>query len=211
MSLRNNQPKTPLWDPEADTEDISGVSDAPTIPPPFDLEGFARETMRRDEPSRKAPSEMPTQPPPATAEHTKHPSSRARVKVDTKLDASDPARAKLCEKFFAGDYAGALQLAEELVETDANDESARDFVEECRRLLEKDYVARLGSLDKVPTLRVSPTQLRALAIDHQAGFLLSRVDGVSSLDNLLDVSAMPRLDALRLIHRLFEEGVIGFE
>jgi hypothetical protein len=34
------------------------------------------------------------------------------------------------------------------------------------------------------------------------------VDGVSTLEVLLDVSAMPRLDALRLVAKLVDDGIL---
>ena len=45
--------------------------------------------------------------------------------------------------------------------------------------------------DRVPVVMVAREQLRWLSIDHRAGFLLSHVDGVSSLEMILDVSGMP--------------------
>jgi len=46
------------------------------------------------------------------------------------------------------------------------------------------------------------------SLDHQAGFLLSRIDGVSTLDALLDVCAMPRPEALQLVAKLVRDGVL---
>jgi hypothetical protein len=53
-------------------------------------------------------------------------------------------------------------------------------------------------------------QLRWLSIDHRAGFLLSHVDGVSSLEMILDVSGMPTLDALKILCELAQQRVISF-
>ena len=78
-------------------------------------------------------------------------------------------------------------------------------------MLERAYAARLGSLDRVPVLAVTLQELRNRSLDPQAGFLLSRIDGVSTLDALLDVCAMPRLDALRLVMQLVEEEILRLE
>ena len=53
-------------------------------------------------------------------------------------------------------------------------------------------------------------QLRWLSIDHRAGFVLSLVDGVSSLEMILDVSGMPTLDALRILYELMQQRIISF-
>ncbi len=61
-----------------------------------------------------------------------------------------------------------------------------------------------------PVVAVSGELLRHLPLDHRAGFLLSVMDGTMDLEAVIDVSAMPRADALRIVRRLFESGVIVF-
>jgi hypothetical protein len=51
-------------------------------------------------------------------------------------------------------------------------------------------------------------QLRALPLDHRAGFLLSMVGMVQSVDELLDISGMSRGEAMRLLCDLVDLGVI---
>ena len=43
----------------------------------------------------------------------------------------------------------------------------------------------------------------------RAGFLLSLVDGISSIEELLDISSMPRLEALRILYGLLDQRVIA--
>jgi hypothetical protein len=61
-----------------------------------------------------------------------------------------------------------------------------------------------------PVIAMSPEQLRRLPLDHRAGFLLSLMDGSMDLETVVEVSAMPRSDALRAVRDLFESGVVGF-
>jgi hypothetical protein len=58
---------------------------------------------------------------------------------------------------------------------------------------------------------VRDVDLRWLGLDHRAGFLLSRIDGHASLDEVLDVSGMPRLEALRTLVDLCEAGALTFD
>jgi hypothetical protein len=71
------------------------------------------------------------------------------------------------------------------------------------------YAARLGSLEQVPAVIVQRTQLRWLSIDHRAGFVLSLIDGSSSLEMVLDVSGMPRLDAMRILVELIAQRIVA--
>jgi hypothetical protein len=45
-------------------------------------------------------------------------------------------------------------------------------------------------------------------MDHHAGFLLSMVDGRFTVEELVDASGMPPLDALRILVELLQHSVI---
>jgi hypothetical protein len=56
---------------------------------------------------------------------------------------------------------------------------------------------------------IQQEEIRWLSLDHRAGFLLSLIDGSLSIEELLDVCGMPRLDALRILFGLFDQRVIA--
>jgi hypothetical protein len=201
--------------------DISALLEdweSPTVPPPFDLESFAREHSGGDM-ARQVPSDRPTEPAPEDPSESntrlrKHrPASPPSAGGGADVHPSDTQelRARLADRFFEGEYEQALALAEQLVTLRPDDVSAKDFADECRRMLEKEQGKLIGSLDRVPKLAMSMHQVQSLALDHRAGFLLSRVDGDSSLDALLDVVGMPRVEALRIVAELVDAGVLRLE
>ncbi len=114
------------------------------------------------------------------------------------------------ERFSLGDYSGALVVAESLLEDSPLDAEALRCAENCRNVLAQMYTARIGPLDRVPFIAVPREQLKWLSIDHRAGFVLSHVDGISSIEQILDVSGMPALDALRILYELSQQRVISF-
>jgi hypothetical protein len=61
-----------------------------------------------------------------------------------------------------------------------------------------------------PVIAVSSDELCRLPLNHRTGFLLSLMDGTLDLETVIEVSAMPRADALRAARDLFESGVIAF-
>jgi hypothetical protein len=67
---------------------------------------------------------------------------------------------------------------------------------------------RLEVLAGVPRLVVSMSQLKAMPLDDRAGFILSFVDGVYTVEMILDASAMRREEALAILGELFARGVI---
>jgi hypothetical protein len=57
----------------------------------------------------------------------------------------------------------------------------------------------------------SMTVIKQLPLDHRAGFLMSLMDdGTMDLETLIEVSGMPRADALTIVRELHDAGVIEF-
>jgi hypothetical protein len=124
--------------------------------------------------------------------------------------ARERLHGELRDRYAVGDFSGALEIAERLLGADAQDADALRYAESCREVLLHMLAARIGSLDRVVTTVVAPDQIRWLSLDHRAGFLLSLVDGMSTAEELLDISGMTRLDALRILSHLLEERVVAF-
>lgn len=81
------------------------------------------------------------------------------------------------------------------------------LVQEYREI---DLLERAGSFDAVPIVINDLSDLRGLPLDPKAVYLLGTMDGMTSLEMLLDVSPMPRAEVLSAICLLFDHGVIGF-
>ena len=121
----------------------------------------------------------------------------------------EAALREIKDRYAMGDYSGALLTAEGILESDPDQPDAIRYANRCRQVLTDMYSARIGQMSQVASVAVPPEQIRWLSLDHRAGFLLSLVDGQSSLDEVLDISGMPRLDALRILFSLIEERVIA--
>src|SRR5690242_8666643 len=65
-------------------------------------------------------------------------------------------------------------------------------------------------MDAVPRVAIDEAELRAQPLDHRAGFLLAQVDGMSNVETLLDLSGMPREEALGMLAMLAASGIITF-
>jgi hypothetical protein len=116
--------------------------------------------------------------------------------------------AEVRDRFEVGDFSGALTLAAKILEEEPEHVDAQLYAEHCRDVLKQMYISNLGGLRRVPQIAVSPEQLRWLALDHRAGFLLSQLDGHSTFEELLDVCGMPPFDAICLLVQLLQQNVI---
>lgn len=112
------------------------------------------------------------------------------------------------DRFDVGDFSGALVLAEGIIEQDPENADVLLLADHCRDTLQQMYVSRLGGMRRVPQVALGQEQLRWLALDHRSGFLLSLVDGRSTFEQLLDISGMPSLEALRMMTQLLSQNVI---
>jgi hypothetical protein len=69
----------------------------------------------------------------------------------------------------------------------------------------------LTQRQSIPRVVKTPAEIAALPIDHRGGFLLGFVDGIQTLEEILDICAMPGPEALDLVVQLSHLGVIEFD
>jgi hypothetical protein len=122
-------------------------------------------------------------------------------------DLKESVVPQLRQLFAEGDFETLLPMAEALLASNP-DEEVRSLVEVARTKLTEFYMSRLGRLSNVPLLKVPSNEWMTLELDHRACFLLVHVDNVSTFDMILDVSGMPRHEALRMLCNLLARGII---
>lgn len=123
---------------------------------------------------------------------------------------SDPVQ-DMKERYAMGDFSGALEVAEKILATDPDQEDAYRCAQNCRDVLTDMYASRIGGTHQRAVVTMTPDQIRWLSLDHRAGFLLSMIDGVSTIDELLDICGMPRLEALRILCILLDQHAVVLE
>lgn len=124
------------------------------------------------------------------------------------LSEEDPDLLPIQERFERGDYFGAALRAEALLEQQPDHEAAQRYLSSAHDALAQMYMGRLGSGEQVLRVAMRPDEIQGLSLDHRSGFLISLIDGVATLDEVLDMSGMPQLDALRLLYEMREQGVV---
>jgi len=120
----------------------------------------------------------------------------------------DDIHREIADHFALGDYAAALHAAELQLGLDPDDEGARQYADTSRARLETRYTTRIGSLEYVFNLAVPAAKVKWLGLDPQAAFLLSLVDGQTSVAEVLDLCQMGKLEALRVFTELLEAKAI---
>ena len=62
--------------------------------------------------------------------------------------------------------------------------------------------------EAIPVVAVDLAELRQLSLDPHSGFLLSLMDGSTTVETLLDVCGMPAEEAMRRLDHLVMLGVV---
>jgi hypothetical protein len=77
-----------------------------------------------------------------------------------------------------------------------------------RERLAETYLAALGGADRRPRLAMAQSLVPSLPLGQRAAFVLSRIDGESSVEDVLDMSGFPREETLAILYDLLQQGVI---
>jgi hypothetical protein len=88
---------------------------------------------------------------------------------------------------------------------DARDNTAVAASPDSRRLV------AMTSQSRIPRLLLGPNEIAKLPMDPRAAFLTSFIDGQQTMEEILDVCAMPEAEALELIERLRQLGAISID
>ena len=106
-----------------------------------------------------------------------------------------------------GDRTGALRAAKAAILSSR--EVPNGIEPRAAEALTDALLGFLGRLDQTPLVAVPLHEItRTGSLDHRTGFLLSRIDGMLTYEDILDVSGMPRLDAAQVLVDLLERGYI---
>jgi hypothetical protein len=70
-------------------------------------------------------------------------------------------------------------------------------------------LAHLASARAVPRVIRSKAEIAAAPIDHRAGFLLAHIDGVTSVQGLVDIAGMAEGEVHEILERLCRLGIVA--
>jgi hypothetical protein len=107
-----------------------------------------------------------------------------------------------------GELDKAVAAVDLALSEDPNSALAQKLIHRNRDAIMNIFQAFLGDLERQPQLARPLHELAEAPISPRAAFLLSRIDGMLTIDEILDVSGMPRLEAYRHLCQLFLRGIL---
>lgn len=180
----------------------------------IDLRSMLRELYV--EPELPAPEPAPEEPSPVSNPTAQHMAVGSQG-MDTQATAQTSAIAGPADPEDLVDQArdlylsGSLESALDLIEV-ANksviSEEGKRLREAIRASCIQRYMADLSPLERVVTPAVARGEWRNLRLNAQRTFLLSQADGIATIADLIDLSGLAELDALRTIKWMIDEGIL---
>lgn len=122
------------------------------------------------------------------------------------LENRNEATRELYRLYLASEYAPALRLAEELIDSGScgpAETMVRAIADECR--------LTLRTRRSVPVLSLPPSQISEITptgLDTHTAFVLAQIDGRLSIAEVADMSGMPLDDVLQMLDRFVAMGVL---
>ncbi len=83
-----------------------------------------------------------------------------------------------------------------------------EVIEPARPLFERIFEAYVGPIQGSPVVTLTAHEIAAMTFDHRTGFLLSRIDGSMTIEEILDVSGMGAFDSFRILSSLLRAGIV---
>ena len=109
------------------------------------------------------------------------------------------------------DFEGALDLLGSAAKADPLSLEVQAGIELVRSHLFRRLRDEVGGLAAVPVMKAQEEELKRLDLPSDAGFMLSIVDGSTSVTDLISASGLDAFQALRALRILIEAGAVGME
>ena len=72
----------------------------------------------------------------------------------------------------------------------------------------KVYESLIGPMKMVPKIAVSIKDINSDSLDQSSDLILSKIDGIATYEDIIDMSNMSRVDACRILTQLVLDGII---
>ncbi|MDP6979227.1 MAG: hypothetical protein QF570_11590 [Myxococcota bacterium] len=125
--------------------------------------------------------------------------------------ARDDAWAEARRQLAKGELEEALELLSRSIDGACFSLEREATIELVRSALYRDYLVTIGDLTGVPVVMADASELTKHNLPANAGFLLSLLDGVTDLENLVTVSGMDSFEALRTTRKLIDVGLVEMQ
>jgi len=110
--------------------------------------------------------------------------------------------------FRKGEIQESLEMLETLARENPRRMELQGYLELVRSHLFGYYRDRVPDASRVLKVKITPQEIMRFNLPVDAGFLLSMVDGSTSVNEILALSGMDPFEAVRVVNKLLEAGIV---
>jgi hypothetical protein len=110
--------------------------------------------------------------------------------------------------FRRGETQESLEMFETLARENPRRLETEGYLELVRSHLYLRYRERFRDASSVLRVKVTPQEMMRFNLPANAGFVLSMIDGRTSVSEILALSGMDPFDAVRVVHKLLDAGIV---
>lgn len=115
------------------------------------------------------------------------------------------------ERLEAEDLEGALDLFRAAADLEPDRIEVEGYIDAIRSQLLQRYRKRVGETGAVPKLLIQPSAITRHQLPADAGFVLSLMDGETTVEQLIALSGMDAFETLRILNDLVDAGIAGLQ
>ncbi|MCD6498720.1 MAG: hypothetical protein J7M25_10550 [Deltaproteobacteria bacterium] len=115
------------------------------------------------------------------------------------------------ELYASGKFEESLSLCRQMEELLGANPDLEALIKQNQSALTDRFLTRIGGVDAIPIVVATPEALTTSGIDHRAAFLLTRIDGNLTVDEILVISGMSRLETVRTLWNMLSEGLVEIQ
>ncbi len=104
----------------------------------------------------------------------------------------------------------AYELLQMIIHENPEDEKAQKFLDTTKGLLLKDYLSEVGDTGSVVKLKKNMEDIMKINLTKESAYIISMIDGNSSIDELLALSGIDRFLFMRNLTMLLRNGIVTF-
>ncbi|MCG8589156.1 MAG: tetratricopeptide repeat protein [Proteobacteria bacterium] len=108
-----------------------------------------------------------------------------------------------------GELEQALELFQNAAVAEPGARELQGYIDLLRSRLHREYREALGGLRGVPTLAVDADRIRDLELPQHAGFVVSLIDGTTSMTELVSLSGLDPVEAFRTLRELIAQEIVS--
>jgi Domain of unknown function (DUF4388) len=137
----------------------------------------------------------------------------AEAHVESRLRGGDHSMAQLLaeakQKLLKGRSEEALDLLKEIEpESGEYHSEVVPLIDQAEKETIRDIYTHYLQPDKVPHVIIPFEELGTVQLTPQEGFILSRLDGIWDVRSIVSITPMKEVEALRLLKRLIDRGIV---